>query len=133
MARITALALALFTGCDRADSRNFSLAGIDRPRQARHFLEELRDAAEAGDLQALAGRVRYPFRLYDKGEVIREYATLSDLIPDLRAVFTPGVLTAIREQDFDTLFVNYQGVMIGGGAVWFDAVDGAIRIKAVHP
>ena len=37
-----------------------------------------------------------------------------------RRIFTARVRNAILRQRFEKVFGNYQGVMIGDGAVWFD-------------
>lgn len=129
--RVLAPILLILSAC--GDDARFALAGIDRPRDVRRFLNDLKDAADAGDLESLADHIRLPFTTYSKGEAVRQYATRSELKPDLERLFTRRVLAAIQDQNFATLFVNYQGVMIGRGAVWFDGFDGQIRIKAVNP
>ncbi|HEX7897122.1 MAG TPA: hypothetical protein VF950_05150 [Planctomycetota bacterium] len=126
-----ALVLLVLSAC--GDEKDFSLAGIDRPRDVRRFLNELKDSVDAGDLKALAALVRYPFTTYKSGIPVRTYANPAELLADRDRVFTPRVLNAILEQRVETLFVNYQGVMIGGGDVWFDGFDGEIRIKAINP
>lgn len=113
--------------------RDFSLGGVADSNRVRRFLMDLRDAAEAGDLAALSARVRLPFRSRKNGKLVRMYATKAALRRDLASLFTPRVLKAIREERYEELFVNYQGIMIGSGEVWFDGFDGEIKIKAVNP
>jgi hypothetical protein len=35
---------------------------------------------------------------------------------------TPGIVSAIKDQNYGDLFVNDQGVMFGNGQAWLDAV-----------
>lgn len=41
------------------------------------------------------------------------------LLENVNSVFTPNVIASIQSQSVEGLFVNYQGVMIGDGQVWF--------------
>lgn len=130
MGRCAAVLVVLSAG---GDEKDFSLAGIERPREVQDFLNGLKVASERNDLKALAARVRYPFTTYAAGVPLKTYATPTELLADVDRLFTPRVLSAIQEQRVGSLFVNDQGVMIGGGEVWFDGFDGEIRIKAVNP
>jgi hypothetical protein len=108
------------------------LAGITDPQEVVTFLENLRSAAGSNDRQALVSLVHYPFTTYNRGIVINRYNTTEDLLVDFDQIFTPKVLTAINNVQYNNLFVNSQGVMIGSGEIWFFQYPEGIRIKAVN-
>ena len=113
-------------------SEGFSLAGIESPEDVRKFLRELQAAVSSNDRSVIVGLVRVPFTTYSHGHSVRQYKTRNALLRDFDKVFTVRVLKAIREARLETLFVNWHGVMIGDGEVWFDRDKDGIRIKAVN-
>ncbi len=121
------------------DSR-LSQAGIDSPDAVRAFLDRLKQLAASDDRQAIASLVRYPFHLYDAGKVTATYPDAAAFLKDYDQIVTKPVLQAIGQAHYADLFVNYQGVMLGNGQVWFDGygknrdTDGSpILIGAINP
>ena len=114
-------------------AERLKIAGIDSPQAAKDFLDSMQTAAAKEDKAAIANLVRYPFTTYKAGEVQREYSDPSELIADFDNVVTAGVLAEIQNASYEDIFVNYQGAMIGNGAVWFMNYDEGIRIKAINP
>lgn len=108
------------------------IAGITDPQAARDFLSAMRVAAAAGDRDAIANLVRYPFTTYDAGSVQKEYVSSKEFISDFDNIVTASVISAMKDASYDELFVNYQGAMIGDGEVWFMGYDEGIRIKAIN-
>ena len=108
------------------------LANITNPQDARDFLEQMRSAATALDREALARLVHYPFSTYDNGTIVKTYATPADLLLDFEQIFTPRVITAMRNAQYSELFVNSQGAMISSGIVWFFQYPEGIKIKAIN-
>ena len=99
----------------------------------------LRQAIKGGDRQKIASVIRYPFYLYNNGEVVKTYQDETAILADFDSLFSPGVRSAILSARYENLFINYQGVMVGNGDIWFDgwAADnqfgGAILIKTINP
>ncbi len=108
------------------------LANITNPQDARDFLEQMRSAATTLDPEALAGLVHYPFVTYNNGRIVKTYATPADLLLDFQEIFTPRVITAMRNAQYSELFVNAQGAMISSGTVWFFQYPEGIKIKAIN-
>lgn len=108
------------------------LANITNPQDARNFLAQMRSAASNVDPLALAELVHYPFVTYDSGRPVKTYATSTDLLRDFEQIFTPRVITAMRDAQYSELFVNYQGAMISNGTVWFFQYSEGIKIKAIN-
>jgi hypothetical protein len=109
------------------------IAGFDKADEVRQFLQRLQRAQAKGDSEAIVTFVRFPFTRYSHGKVQKRYKSKAELLTDFDLVFTAMVLDGIRAARFETLFLNYQGAMIGDGEVWFDKRAGEIAIKAVNP
>ena len=43
----------------------------------------------------------------------------AELLKRYREVFNDNVVRAMKAQEPDTLFANWQGVMVGDGQIWF--------------
>ncbi|MEL6814758.1 MAG: hypothetical protein AAFP03_08080 [Cyanobacteria bacterium J06598_3] len=125
---------------EKAVTERLVIASINDPQAVRVFLAQMREAAaacEAGceseqSRDAIARLVHYPFTTYDAGEVVETYNAPEDLLVDFEQVVTQPVLNAMREVQYESLFANYQGVMIGNGEVWFSEFDEGLKIKAIN-
>lgn len=85
-----------------------------KPEAARAFFDTLRKTVGQTDRAAACALVAYPLAhatgaVKDAADCVARYDTL----------FTIPVRRAIGRQRFEELFVNPQGVMLGGGEVWF--------------
>ncbi|MEM9947576.1 MAG: hypothetical protein AAF810_16180 [Cyanobacteria bacterium P01_D01_bin.36] len=116
---------------NNADIR-LEMAGIADPQEAKDFLAQMSTAAAKGDRDAIAGLIRYPFTTYDTGNVQKEYGSPPAFLADFDEIVTDNVLAVMQNASYDDLFVNYQGAMIGNGAVWFMKYDEGVRIKAIN-
>ncbi|WP_369039526.1 hypothetical protein [Stenotrophomonas maltophilia] len=73
-------------------------------------------AVVGGDRAAVVEEVRFPLniaggrKITGPGEFQRNY----------EKIITPAVVKAVSAQDFNAVFVNQQGVMIGDGQVWLN-------------
>ena len=99
---------------DGARQRIAALLG-DAPQYERVF-NAFKAAVVAGDRAEVVEHVRFPLRvangaqIADAGEFQRRY----------ESIITPAVVKTLETQDFDSLFVNAQGVMAGDGQVWLN-------------
>ncbi|WP_294930455.1 hypothetical protein [uncultured Paracoccus sp.] len=100
----------------------------ERPKT---FFTELQQAVTNDDADALAQMVAYPISVTIDGESV-EIAGESEFVTDFDQIFTSDVKDAVTSQSYETLFANWQGVMIGDGEVWFSIVDDAPRITAIN-
>jgi hypothetical protein len=71
--------------------------------------------------------------MYDNGKVIHIYRSRKALLKNFNVVFTPKVLKAIEDAQYEKLFVRDQGAMIGDGEIWFVGRDGQVLIKTINP
>lgn len=108
-----------------------ALFGGHAPYQ--QFFEKLQKAIAAGDKQAVASMVDYPFRARIGGKAVK-LNDAAHFLADYDKIVTAKVKQAVARQTYPTLFANWQGVSIGDGEVWFSGVgDGnTIRITAIN-
>ncbi|WP_421570310.1 hypothetical protein [Stenotrophomonas sp. PD6] len=79
----------------------------------------LQRGVAAGDRAAVAGLMRYPVRVSIAGKS-QKVADAAAFERDYDKIVTPALVKLIAEQKFDSLFVNWQGVMLGQGEVWIN-------------
>jgi len=87
--------------------------------QYEHVFKELQQGVASGDRAAVATLMRYPLRVDTDGNT-REIADAATFQREYDSIVTPPVARAITAQSFDTVFANWQGVMIGNGQVWLN-------------
>jgi hypothetical protein len=98
---------------DPIESRLEKGAGIDA-ETARAFFDALRRNVGRDERKATCEMVAFP--LQHAAGVVKDAA---DCEARYDAIFTMAVRKAIGTQQFEELFVNQSGVMIGMGEVWF--------------
>lgn len=82
------------------------------------FFTDLKTAIAGGDKAAVAAMVRYPFQTNIGGKRV----TIPDaggFIARYEDMVTNRVREAVARQPYETLFANWQGVMIGHSEIWF--------------
>jgi hypothetical protein len=136
------LTLVLAAPCLQGQAREVDaliqeVVGAD-PKEARAFFLGIKTEARALDRSALVKRVAFPIRVDLKARRNVKLRTPAQLLEHFDEVFTPKVLGAIHGQAYEALFVNYQGIMIGSGEVWFTGLKGPsgnfdqLRIIAIN-
>lgn len=86
--------------------------------EVKAFLTELKRAASTRDVKGMAALTKFPLRVNGKVSIKNERA----FIGKYRKIIKKRVRLAIEKQPYETLFSNYQGVMIGDGELWFARV-----------
>ncbi len=122
------LALLLAVPClqgqaSEVDALIQEVAGVD-PKEAKAFFLGIKTEAAALDRLALVKRVAFPLTVDLKARRNVKLRNPAQLLKHFDEVFTPKVLGAIHGQAYEDLFVNYQGIMIGSGEVWFTGLKG---------
>jgi hypothetical protein len=97
--------------------------------EVQAFLKQIKEASAAKDPKAMAKLVKFPLRLNGKKKV----RSSRRLIARYDKVFNDVVTKAIEGQRYETLFSNYQGVMIGDGQIWFKKVCRTSECTAQAP
>ncbi|MWV43708.1 hypothetical protein GRF59_08665 [Paenibacillus sp. HJL G12] len=98
----------------------YEVAGIDNPDKFKETFESVQKAVSAGNKEQVAGYILYPLRVNENGKS-KSYKDKSEFIADYDHIMTDSVKKALADQKLNTLFVNYQGVMVGNGEIWFGA------------
>lgn len=77
--------------------------------------------------------VDYPFQARIDGKAVK-VRDAAHFVADYDRIVTPKVKRAIADQTYATLFVDWQGVMIGDGEVWFSGVGSnpVVKITAIN-
>jgi hypothetical protein len=116
---------------ERPIAERLQINGMD-PEATKKFVQNIRSAAKINDRKALAGMIRYPFTTYDMGKPVLTYHRQQEVLRDFNLIFTTSVLQAMREANYETLFVRDQGAMIGHGEAWFNQRKDGIKFSAIN-
>jgi hypothetical protein len=112
----------------------FAVAGLTE-KEASDFLAALQAAVAQDNRGQVADMVAFPLDVNVSGARVT-VPSKQEFIDSYTEIIDPQVKAAILAQTADGLFVNYQGVMIGRGEVWFGAVGSApsyqVKIIAIN-
>lgn len=109
----------------------FRAAGISNAETVICALAELKELAATEDFNALSRLVRTPIMVFINGKktILKSQREVIQSAPD---VFNARILQAIKGQEVDLLFANWQGVRIGNGELWLNEVDGEVLITSIN-
>jgi hypothetical protein len=100
----------------KADFHMFPITVSDKA-----FFEQIKKAVLADDVEWFSEAVSYPIVLRPgKGEI--KLKNKNDFKEHAALIFTTHRKSVVRNQLPDSLFKNWQGVMIGDGEIWFSEV-----------
>lgn len=121
-----------------SNDSKLEMAGVKSPEEMKDFLKKLQTALSANDKAAVAGMIKYPFKIYKDGVEKKSYPSEKEFVKDFDKFFTADVKKAVSDATYDSLFINAKGVMIGNGEVWMSGWDeklnpGPVKIIAVQP
>jgi hypothetical protein len=114
---LVAAAMFAAPGARAAENTHMTNTGMT-DAEVRTFLIELKRAASTRDVKGMAALTKFPLRVNGKTSIKNERA----FIGKYRKIIKKRVRLAIEKQPYETLFSNYQGVMIGDGELWFARV-----------
>lgn len=99
----------------------YDVSGIEDPQAFEAWFGQLQNLVRAGDKNAVAAQVLYPIRakLNQKTTEIKDKTAF---VKNYDAIFTNKVKQALLDQKVEETFVNYKGIMVGNGELWFTAV-----------
>lgn len=113
---------------------DYSDLGIDDASQVPRFIAQLQKAVAAGDKAAVAGLVSYPLDVSIAGQDV-EIGDAAAFVARYDQIMTKDRQAGILAQSlkFEDIFVNRQGVMIGGnGDVWAVPDGNVLRIAVIR-
>ena len=85
------------------------------------FLEKLQAALHNNDRNAVASLVHYPLLTTLHAKKV-QIASRPELLAHYQEIFDSGVRCAILNATAKDVWGNWQGFMIGNGAIWFDGI-----------
>ena len=89
------------------------------------FFDTFKTAVASDDKKTVANLINYPL-MVNRESGTKYIKSSAALLRNYDAIFTENVRHEIAIQTYDTLFVNWQGVMIGRGQVWFEGICSGI-------
>ena len=106
---------------DRTEPRMSRLFGKSEPYV--EFFYKFKKAIVEDDRTTVASLIRYPITVTNQNSKI-DYVlrTKSEFLDNYDWIINENVKTTVEKEDFDTLFVNWQGVMFGRGQVWYAGI-----------
>ncbi|WP_205934738.1 hypothetical protein [Rhizobium leguminosarum] len=110
---------------NRIEELHGGAAGFDRP------LRQLVKAMRSGEAETIAGLAEYPLTVKVNGESY-DVESAVDFIDNFDDLVTPETRRAVGRQQYEDLFVNSDGVMLAGGAVWIGAICEDNACEASH-
>jgi hypothetical protein len=110
----------------------YEVAGVSDERAAEKFFRDLQEAVAKDERARVASMFDYP--VYVRGRRTLRLKRRADLLRRYDAVFNGKVKRALAAQKASELFVNYQGIMIGDGEIWFgqNAKNNKLGIIAIN-
>lgn len=110
---------------------DYPAEGLPR-EEVQKSLQTIRDLIINKEWDQVADYVEYPLIINGNGEI----AKINDKKEFLSTVndeyFTEEFYEALKKDDGIFPFYNYQGYMLANGAVWFNEVDGELKIFAIN-
>ena len=100
-----------------SDPNKYSVAGIDDAAEFESVFKTIQSLVAKGEKEKVAEYIRYP--LTSANITVR---STEEFIKNYDSIITGKVKTALINQKVEELFVNYKGVMVGAGEVWFTVV-----------
>lgn len=144
---VTGLAILTMTACkpeqstapaeetasvEKTDQSRFHVAGIDDDQEVSDFLDTIKQAVAQDNREKIASLIRYPMGIYDGGELIRTYPNSASVLENYDSIVTDQVKSTLSTTNFDGLFVTQEGVMVGQGQIWFNQIDGDMKIMVIQ-
>ena|SRR5258708_3931651 len=108
----------------------YEVAGIDDAAAVEKFFHNLQEAMARGDRVRIASMVSYPITVMIAGRKVR-LRNRAEFLRRYNVAINLRVKHAVAGQNVENLFVNYQGVMIGDGEIWFNQPSRSKLIKII--
>jgi fructose-1-phosphate kinase PfkB-like protein len=102
----------------------WEVAGITDVKGLKLFLKQVQQWVMSNNKEQLAAAVQYPINnIKNKDEMIAAYDQY----------FTKEVKLSFAMINFSQIFRNAKGVMMAGGKVWIQPVNGTYKIFSINP
>jgi hypothetical protein len=99
--------------------------------QVKPFFEFLKESIKNSDKVKLSLHVQYPIKVYISENNVKTKLSKRTTIHNAKEflahydlIINKKVRNAVIKQSYDSLFCNWQGVMIGNGEIWINSIVG---------
>lgn len=116
---------------ENEDRNRYYVAGIDDAAAFEKVFAEVQQLVKQGDAEKVAEYVSFPVQAYVNGVRITIHSE-EEFIHNYDQIMNPTVQKALLEQKVEETFVNYKGVMVGHGELWFTPLQGTKHIYCIY-
>jgi hypothetical protein len=109
----------------------YELIGITDAKEFEKSFNTLKSLIKNNEKTKVANYVSYPLNVNKENKKIK-IQSKEDFIKNYNTIITENVKKALLNQDVAKTFVNYQGVMVGSGEMWFTHVNNRAMIYAIN-
>lgn len=116
---VTSIVLCVWVFSATAQTNEYKMFPVTHGDKV--FCEQIKKAVLTNNVEWLSGVISYPLTLKQNGNSIILNSS-SDFKKRSADILTPLLKSSVQNQSPDSLFKNWQGVMIGNGAIWFSGI-----------
>ncbi|MDF2944797.1 MAG: hypothetical protein K0S01_3655 [Herbinix sp.] len=109
----------------------YSVAGIDNASEFEKTFHLLQDLVAKEDKKTVAEYVAYPINVMIDGTKTN-ITDENKFIENYDRIINKTVKDAFLNQNVEDLFVNYMGVMVGQGELWFNQLEGTKHTYSIY-
>ena len=109
----------------------YELIGITNAKEFEKSFNTIKYLVKNNEKSKVANYVSYPLNVNREDKKIK-IQSKEDFIKNYNSIITENVKKALLDQDVAKTFVNYQGVMVGSGEIWFTHVKNKAMIYAIN-
>ncbi|HEY0273898.1 MAG TPA: hypothetical protein VGC22_11980 [Chitinophaga sp.] len=102
---------------------SWDVAGFDDPVAFKKFLALFKDWVAHDRADSITAHIKFP---------LAHYKTAADFRRQYPQVFDSAMKAVVLQQPLHCIFRNYQGAMLGNGALWWAQLDGQYKIIAIN-
>ncbi|MBZ9622098.1 hypothetical protein G9F71_004390 [Clostridium sp. FP2] len=109
----------------------YEVIGITNVKEFEKSFNIIKSLVQNNEISKVANYVSYPLNVNKKDKKIK-IKSKENFIKSYNTIITEDVKKALLNQDVTKTFVNYQGVMVGDGEVWFTHIKNKAMIYAIN-
>jgi hypothetical protein len=95
----------------------------------QNFLAELKNAVRNNNAEKFAQLISYPLHCYNSGKLVI-ISNKEEFVKSYASLINNDIKNLILSSNIDNIFINYKGIMLGRGEIWFDPSIGIFTINA---
>lgn len=127
----TVEAMSAPTAMGKVDPNRYATAGIDNAAEFEQTFRLLQELVRKGDSKTVSEYIVYPISVNVDGSR-REIKDAKQFVKNYDKIMTQTVIDAFLNQAVEETFVNYKGVMVGNGELWFNMIEGTQHTYSIY-